>query len=136
MPRDTGPPKFKPWMPPLAPAVQQKQRAGRFRGSPRARGLNARWDKLSLTFRRRNPFCRWCRQQDKDTLVSVVDHIKPWVDYPHLRFEWTNLQSLCATCHGLKYRMEYFARKNGMLEMLPLWSEDPLSRPIQFRPGA
>lgn len=33
-----------------------------------------------------------------------VDHIKPWRNYPELRYEFRNLQVLCHTCHKWKER--------------------------------
>lgn len=32
----------------------------------------------------------------------IIDHIKPWIEFPDLFWDGTNLQVLCAHCHQLK----------------------------------
>lgn len=134
MARDDRPPRFKPFSAPLATTVQKQQRTGRHRGSPRDRGYDAHWDRLSLMFRRAHPFCLWCELAGRDTLTALVDHVLPVQDFPGLRYSWKNLEALCVPCHGLKATMEIYARANGLLMSLPEWCADPMSRPLQFRP--
>ena len=33
---------------------------------------------------------------------SIVDHIKPRKDHPHLEYDINNLQLLCTRCHNIK----------------------------------
>jgi 5-methylcytosine-specific restriction endonuclease McrA len=127
------PPRFKPQTAPLAIAAQKATETGRFRGSPRDRGYDARWDRLSIEFRRRHPFCIFCEQAGRDTLTDLVDHIVPVVDRPDLRYDWENLCSLCKRCHGKKFQMEAFARAHDLLDVLPIWVRAPDRRPQQFR---
>lgn len=130
-PKDAPPPTFKVWTPP----VKRRRRGGpSYKDSPRSRGYDGRWDRLSIAFRKKHPFCRWCEQNDRDTLADVVDHILPAADFPDLMYELGNLQSLCTDHHAMKGKMEVFARQHGMLEMLKLWSADMSTRPPQFRP--
>jgi 5-methylcytosine-specific restriction endonuclease McrA len=117
----------------VAPSAQKIAQVGSFRGSPRERGYDAEWDRLSLLFRRRHPFCIFCEQAGLDTLTDLVDHIIPVVDRPDLRYEWDNLCSLCKRHHGRKYQMEVFARAHGLLDVLPIWVKAPERRPQQFR---
>ena len=93
------------------------------------------WSKLSQRFRRKHPFCRFCEQKGLEAQVAdLVDHIIPTVDRTDLRLTWSNLQSLCHSCHnGLKRRLEEYARKHDMLDMLPQWCADPESRPRRLR---
>lgn len=134
MPGSGRPPRFKPAIPaPVAQNAQKIAHVGSFRGSPRERGYDAKWDKISLQFRRRHPFCILCEQRGLDTLTDLVDHIIPVVDRPDLRYDWENLCSLCRRCHGKKYQMEVFAREHGLLDVLPIWVRAPERRPAQFR---
>lgn len=128
------PPRFKPSQAPTAIAVQKISKAGNFRGSPRDRGYDARWDRLSIAFRKRHPFCLWCAQAGRDTLTDLVDHVLPVADRPELRHEWSNLLALCTHHHGVKASMEIYARENGLLDKLPDWCRKPETRPVQFRP--
>ncbi len=88
-----------------------------------------------MAFRRTNPYCRFCEQEGRDSLADVTDHILPAHEYPHLRYVWDNLQSLCSFHHdNLKQKLELYARKNGLLDKLVEWSADPESRPVHLRP--
>lgn len=135
MPRDTLPPRFKPWSAPPANATPARTRMPKYRGSPRSRGYDADWDEISISHRRRFPFCRFCAQIGRDTLAAVVDHILPAREFPELRRDRKNHQSLCSECHDrTKQRMEAYARKARCLEKLVDWCEDPWSRPIVLQP--
>ena len=50
-------------------------------------------------FQRDNYTCQGCDQRGDDL---QVDHIKPWKDYPELRFDMNNGQTLCKECHYIK----------------------------------
>lgn len=52
-------------------------------------------------FKRDEYTCVMCN--DKGGYLSV-DHIKPWADHPELRFEESNLRTLCRACH---YRVTF-----------------------------
>lgn len=133
------PPRFNSKVPGvrLAPAVAKMQTFGKFRGSPRDRGYDSKWDRLSIRFRKQNPMCRFCAQLGRDSLTEVTDHIVPWLDQPELKYDWKNLQALCGYCHRVtKQQMEIYARANGLLDKLPLWSEDPRNRPVHLQPMA
>lgn len=89
-----------------------------------------RWTELSLKFRKKNPFCRFCEQDGYEcSLADDVDHIIPIEDGGD-RLSWENLQSLCKKHHyGRKARLQRYARDKSMIEMLPKWCADPSSRP-------
>jgi 5-methylcytosine-specific restriction endonuclease McrA len=128
------PPRYSvPKLAPTAIAAQKAAKTGRFRCSPTDRGYGPKWDRLSIAFRKRHPFCQWCEQQGRDTLADLVDHMIPVQDRPDLVLEWKNLWSLCTFHHGKKFTMELFARGQGLLDFLPTWCRDPSSRPPQFR---
>jgi len=133
MTKSSRPPRFTPFTAPTAAAAQKIAKTGTFRGSPRERGYDSRWDRLALDFRRRHPFCIFCEQAGRDTLTDLVDHIIPVIDRPELRYDWENLCSLCRGCHGRKFQMEAFARERGLLDVLPIWVRAPERRPQQFR---
>lgn len=100
------------------------------------RGLDERWRRLSIRFRKQNPFCRMCEQVGNDAeLVAVVDHILPRREHPELTYVWKNLQGLCRHHDNLKQAMEAYARKHGLVEKLPDWCADPAQRPAQFKTG-
>lgn len=125
------PPTFRVWK----PSVKRRHRGGpRHEDSPRARGYDGRWDRLSIEFRKKNPFCRWCDQEDRVTAVDVVDHIIPRKDAPERMHDWKNLQSLCHHHHGVKTEMEEYARRRDELDKLHLWCADMKARPSRFRP--
>lgn len=131
MARKGLPPYFKFSLP---TGVKQASPVRGGRESPRQRGYDARWDRLSLRYRRANPWCRFCEQEGADHLADLVDHIMPVELAPELRYEWSNLQSLCTMHHsGLKQRMEIYARQTSQTELLRVWCDDPDTRPPGLR---
>ena len=123
------PPRFRVALPPYAVRPTRN-----IRPPKNERGLDSRWERMSIAFRRQNPFCRFCEQRGRDTLAELVDHILPRREYPQLTYVWKNCQSLCRHDDGVKQAMEIYARERGLLEELPLWCADPKSRPERFRP--
>lgn len=140
MAKDTLPPRFQPWRPPQPKGLERKQDRARWRISPRKRGYDSRWDKASMGFRRKHPWCEFCRQEkaEGDWLpTSVTDHVLPAHEYPELRYKRTNWVPLCQFHHdSSKARLEAYARKHGLVAMLEGWVWDPMSRPVHLRPIA
>lgn len=61
------------------------------------------WKVVRLEAKRRDRFrCVECRAVGR----LEVDHIKPIRSHPELAFDLTNLQTLCASCHTKKTRIE------------------------------
>ncbi|MBM4401577.1 MAG: HNH endonuclease [Crenarchaeota archaeon] len=63
-------------------------------------------------FEKDNYTCQECGKRGGEL---QADHVKPWADYPELRFDLDNGQCLCKGCHGWKTRLDRFARKNSMV---------------------
>lgn len=70
------------------------------------------WRKV--VFERDNYACVLCgdRQAVGHKVVLQVDHIKPFCDYPELRFAIDNGRTLCIPCHRTT---ETFSRKSAIL---------------------
>lgn len=140
MSRDTLPPKFKPFQAPRPEGLLRQQNAGRWRISPRKRGYNARWDKVSMALRRSRPWCLFCQQEREESawqLTAVADHVLPAHEFPELRYDFKNLVGLCSEHHdSTKARLEAYARKHGCLPMLVGWVRYPMTRPQHLRPIA
>lgn len=136
MTKPSRPPRFKLQSP--APSAIEKLPRLSFdhrRGSAHQRGYGSRWNRLSIAYRKKHPFCEWCIQEGRpDVLTALVDHMIPVVDRPELLLDWKNLFALCEGCHGRKFSMELCARNHGLLDQLPSWCKDPEARPPQFRP--
>jgi hypothetical protein len=62
-------------------------------------------------FERDNWTCIFCGTRSAKGIKVVLhaDHIKPWVDYPELRFAIDNGRTLCAKCH---YKTETFGGRS------------------------
>jgi 5-methylcytosine-specific restriction endonuclease McrA len=105
--------------------------------SPKDKGYDAKWRRYSEVFRRKYPFCAFCLQAGRTTLVvigrtGVVDHKWP-VSAGGSFWDPENHHSLCNEHHsGLKARLEALAKESGQLHMLQRWCDDPGSRP-KFR---
>jgi 5-methylcytosine-specific restriction endonuclease McrA len=52
-------------------------------------------------FKRDDYTCVWCgsRNGNGKTIILNADHIKPFADYPELRFAIDNGRTLCVPCH-------------------------------------
>jgi len=115
-------------------AMLEQERRGRWRGSPRDRGYDSKWDRLSLRFRKQKPFCKFCEMLGRDELTAVADHIKPAAFFPELKYEWKNLVPLCAHHHDVtKQVMENMAKDKGDWDLLVLWCSDVSTWPAKIR---
>ena len=129
MARMDRPPRFKPAMAPKA-IKKQLTKTGGYRGTPQERGYDAKWNRLSIAYRKKHPMCLLCEQNGLTTLTDLVDHMIPVVDRPDLIHAWDNLCALCRPCHGRKAVFERKARELQCVEMLPKWVKDPATRPM------
>lgn len=70
------------------------------------RGYDARWRRLRGMFIRSHPLCAdpFDRHAGKPIAATDVDHIVPLSSGG--TNNWTNLQSLCHSCHSLKTNRE------------------------------
>jgi 5-methylcytosine-specific restriction protein A len=105
----TMPPVFR--RTPLAEAQRDNDRA---RGSARARGYDARWDRASAGHRDRNPLCVYCQAgafaEPRVSASVLTDHL-----YPHRRFDgvfWLKALwvACCSDCHAAKQAVEHEGR--------------------------
>lgn len=60
----------------------------------------------TAVFQRDNYTCMWCgaRNGNGKKVILNADHIKPWCDYPELRFALDNGRTLCKPCHFKTYK--------------------------------
>ena len=70
------------------------------------------WKRLRQDYLIEHPFCVECRKNGKLTKATVVDHIVP-IRQGGPALDESNLQALCASCHGSKSIIEdsRFGRK-------------------------
>lgn len=59
------------------------------------------WRRLSKAHRAREPLCRHCAERGTVTAATAVDHIHELRDGGD-RYDPSNLQSLCHSCHTIK----------------------------------
>ena len=69
-----------------------------------------RWRSLRSKYIRYNPVCVQCRDNNIIKDANVVDHIKP-VSEGGSFINWSNLQSLCTSCHAKKTAKEVNDRR-------------------------
>ncbi len=63
------------------------------------------WRLLRAGFLRMHPLCEVCAKLGKETPAVVADHIQPIKDGGG-RFDPSNLQALCVSCHNRKTAQE------------------------------
>ena len=63
------------------------------------RGYDHRWRRLSERKRIEQPLCEQCEADGMVTPATEVHHKIPIAEAPHLRLVWSNLMSVCRTCH-------------------------------------
>lgn len=63
-------------------------------------GYGGKWQRLRLSFLKKNPLCVFCQRQGKVTEAKVVDHIIPHNGDQKLFWDQKNWQPLCKSCHS------------------------------------
>lgn len=102
-----------------------------FRDSPRERGYNAGWDRFSIRYRARNPFCAVCMEKGRLTFCDVVDHKLPLKQGGGL-LDPDNVWGLCSVHHSWKGRLEAYAEATGQVDKLVEWCDTPDRRPARM----
>lgn len=93
------PPTFRPRHQPGRAEVRRA--ADQRRGSARARGYSARWDKASRGYRKAHPLCLGCQAVGEVRAAEVVDHVVPPKGDRALFWDHDNWQPACsALCHS------------------------------------
>ena len=69
-----------------------------------------RWRAVRAAFLREHPVCRACDALGLLVPAVVADHVQPLKDGGE-RFGWSNLQSLCVSCHNRKTARENAGRR-------------------------
>lgn len=97
--------------------------------SPRLRGYSSAWDRYSLNYRQRKPFCAFCEQEGDLRFCDVVDHKLP-LGHGGALLDPDNTHGLCRSHHeGLKTKLEAYAVETGQLHRLVEWCDKPKMRP-------
>jgi 5-methylcytosine-specific restriction protein A len=60
-----------------------------------------RWRKVRAMYVAENPLCVACEKRGLTTAVQEVDHVIP-LRFGGAEYDFSNLQSLCKSCHGRK----------------------------------
>ena len=66
---------------------------------------SVRWREVRAAFLREHSLCVACKGAGLVVAAKVADHIRPLKDGGE-RFDWTNLQGLCVSCHNRKTARE------------------------------
>lgn len=72
------------------------------RGTAAERGYDHVWRALRGRFLIEHPYCVRCMEKGDTVTATQVDHVVPHRGDEHLRTDWNNLQSLCASHHSEK----------------------------------
>ncbi len=82
------------------------------RGFDTERGFyqSAAWRAVRAAFLREHPVCVRCEGRGRLVAAVVADHVLPLKD-GGARFDWTNLQALCVSCHNSKTAGETAGRR-------------------------
>jgi 5-methylcytosine-specific restriction protein A len=73
------------------------------------------WKDLRNAFIAEHPLCAACEATGRTTPGFIVDHIIERADDPSLELEWSNLQTMCLSCHSRKTRIEAASRRRKSL---------------------
>lgn len=85
--------------------LQHEATDRRTRGTSTERGYDSRWRRVRKRKLRTDPLCEPCMKRDRTTAATEVDHITP-LSSGGARLEWSNLQSICRSCHAQKTARE------------------------------
>lgn len=85
----------------------KKTRSPENRPNSTERGYDGKWRQLRALFLKRNPKCIGCG----GTEMLNVDHIKSVAEAPELRLVWSNLRTLCHSCHSRRTMLDQDPRQ-------------------------
>lgn len=102
--KDIGMPSSPPIHRPLGWKSRVAWEHGAGRESSSARGYGREWGRLRAEVLSSEPFCRECSKRGLRVVATHVDHIRPKAVCGG--DERSNLQPLCAACHGIKSALE------------------------------
>lgn len=83
-----------------------RRQGDQHRGSANDRGYGHKWRVARLEFLAANPLCCHCREVNRISAATVVDHKTPHKGDMRLFWDRSNWQALCETCHNRKTATE------------------------------
>lgn len=99
--RQDGPPKSIRQFAPPEKTASYRERQAFYKGRL--------WLQTRAVKLRNNPLCEVCEQAGRIEQATQVHHVIERLSRPDLAFDMSNLESICATCHGAAR-----AKKNGV----------------------
>ena len=72
------------------------------RGSSTQRGYDYRWQQTRKGYLAKHPLCVHCQANGRVTAAAEIDHIIPIQIEPLRKYDRTNWQALCKSCHSKK----------------------------------
>ncbi len=91
------------------------------RGTARARGYGARWDKASIGFKRCHPLCLGCEAIGRVVPTEVTDHVEPHKGDMAKFWNAAMWQPSCQWHHDVVKQMLERRYAQGELEVADLW---------------
>lgn len=76
------------------------------------------WRAVRAAFLREHPVCARCSALGRVVAAVVADHVVPLKD-GGARFDWSNLQALCVSCHNSKTARETAGRRVNGADLPP-----------------
>ena len=76
-------------------------------------GYDSAWSRFAKGYRQRYPLCAACERQGRVTASEQVDHQIPLSVWTGGKYDETNLQALCSTCHSRKTVYERESCRQG-----------------------
>ncbi len=77
------------------------------------------WQKTRERKLRKNPLCEICLKRGKLVKASEIDHITPWREIESFFCKFSDLQSLCKSCHSRKTALEKARKAKQLLQKEP-----------------
>ena len=91
------------------------------RGSARARGYTARWDRVSRVFRGAHPLCLGCEAMGRVSVTEVVDHVVPHKGSAELFWDQSRWQPACRFHHDVVKQILEAMFARGAVGEADLW---------------
>ena len=81
------------------PRVSKQQRYSKARGTAASQGYDYDYQKVRAIKLSRDPLCERCLKKGLTVAATMTHHKKSVKEYPKLRLDINNLESLCNPCH-------------------------------------